>query len=61
MLELFDRFNAHVLSHKNNEIQLDAKIISLKEAVGSSHVNQTYGTHVADGDKRANIDSLSLM
>jgi hypothetical protein len=61
MLEIFDGFNAYVLSHNANILRLDAKILSLKEEGDASHVNHAYDKHAAKGDNWANDDSLSLM
>jgi hypothetical protein len=61
MLETFDGSNAHVLSHKANGMQLDAQIISVKEEGDTSHFNQAYDKHVANGEKQAKTDSISLM
>jgi hypothetical protein len=61
ILEIFDRFNIHVLSHNANVLRLDAKIPSLKEEGDASHANQSYDKPVAKGDTQANTDILSLM
>jgi hypothetical protein len=61
MLEIFDWFNAHLLSHNDNGMQLNAKSISLKEEGDISHDNQSYDKHVAKDDKHAKTDSISLM
>jgi hypothetical protein len=58
VLEIFDGFGAHLLSHKANEERFAANILSLKEEGDTSHVCQAYDKHVAKGDKAAK--SLSL-
>jgi hypothetical protein len=61
VLEIFDGFGAHLLSHKANEEHFAAKILSLKEEGDTSHVCQAYDKHVAKGDKAAKSLSLSFL
>jgi hypothetical protein len=61
LLEIFDGFGAHLLSHKANEERFVAKILSLKEEGDTSHVCQAYDKHVAKGDKCAKSLSLSFL
>jgi hypothetical protein len=61
VLEIFDGFGAHLLSHKANEERFAAKILSLKEEGDTSHVCQAYDKHVAKGDKAAKSLSLSFL
>jgi hypothetical protein len=53
VLEIFDGFGAHLLSHKANEELFAAKIFPPKEEGDTSHVCQAYDKHVAKGDKAA--------
>jgi hypothetical protein len=61
VLEIFDGFGAHLLSHKANEERFAAKILSLKEEGDTSHACQAYDKHVAKGDKAAKYLSLSFL
>jgi hypothetical protein len=61
LLEIFDGFSAHLLSHKANQERLDANILSLKEEGDNSDVCQLYDKHVTKGDKSAKARSLSFM
>jgi hypothetical protein len=61
VLEIFDGFGAHLLSHKANEEHFAANICSLKEEGDTSHVCQAYDKHVAKGDKAAKSLSLSFL
>jgi hypothetical protein len=61
VLEIFDGFGAHLLSHKANEESFAANILSLKEEGDTSHVCQTYDKHVVKGDKAAKSLSLSFL
>jgi intracellular sulfur oxidation DsrE/DsrF family protein len=61
VLEIFDGFGAHLLSHKANEERFAAKILSLKEEGYTSHVCQAYDKHVAKGDNAVKSLSLSFL
>jgi hypothetical protein len=61
VLEIFDGFGAHLLSHKANEERFAANILSLMEEGDTSHVCQAYDKHVAKGYKAANYLSLSFL
>jgi hypothetical protein len=61
VLEIFDGFGDHLLSHKANEERFTAKILSLKEEGYTSYVCQAYDKHVAKGDKAAKSLSLSFL
>jgi hypothetical protein len=61
VLEIFDDFGAHLLSHKANEERFDAKILSRKEEEDTSHVCQAYDKHVAKGNEAAKSLSLSFL
>jgi hypothetical protein len=61
VLEIFDGFRAHLLSHKENEGCFSSNILSLKEEGDMSHVCQAYDKHVAKGDKAEKSLSLSLL
>jgi hypothetical protein len=61
VLEIFDGFGAHLLSHKANEERFAAKIFSLKEEGDTSHVCQAYDKHVAKGGKATKSLSLSFL
>jgi PII-like signaling protein len=50
-LELVDGFGSHVNCHEAKVFRTDHKILSLKEVVDSSHINQAYDRFVARSDK----------
>ena len=47
VIDIFDGFGAHLCNHESLLMSLDENIISLKEEVESSSINQAYDKQVA--------------
>ena len=61
VLEVMDRFGAHLVSEEANNNFFNNKILRLKEEGDSSSINQAYDTYVAKKDKRIQRNNLTFI
>ena len=61
MLEVFDRFGAHLLSLKAMVGCYENTIIDLKEEGDSLQVNKVYDKYVAKADNISKLESLAIL
>ena len=61
MLDVMDRFGAHLISKEVNTIRFKNKILSLKEEGDSSSINQAYDKYVAKEDKRIQRKKMTFL
>ena len=60
-IEVMDRFGTHLISEEANTLCFKSKIISLKEEVDSSSINQAYNKYFAKEDNRIQRKNLTFL